>query len=213
MKNNRNFLLVIMMLNFLGVYAQDIKFSQYYNTPTFYNPANAGIFNGDLRTGIFYKNQWTQMGSAYNNYALSIDGSFMVKNDISYKRNYIGYAAYIATDKGGDLNLRNTESMFAVNYNLEMGGNELNNHSLAMGINLGFNIRSFDPENGKWGSQWNEIFQEFDPSVDPNEYMFTERKINLDVGFGLTYIYNKDKFHPYDKFHMELGIAFTHLNV
>lgn len=213
MKKTYFFLFILFIINIYYVKGQDVHFSQFYNTPTFYNPANSGVFDGDLRMGMYYKNQWGSMPKGYNTYAFAIDGAFMVRNEISYKKNYIGYSAYVLNDQAGDLNLSNLETMFAVSYNLEIAGNEISNHNLAMGINLGFNMRTFSPLNGEWGSQWNEIYQIYESSVDPNEYIFTERKYNLDVGFGFTYIYNKDKFRPYDKLHIEIGLACTHLNV
>src|SRR5574344_870517 len=205
--------MTLLFVTLLPTEGQDIHFSQFYNTPTFYNPANAGVFDGDLRCGLHYKNQWNSLPKGYNTYAFTLDGSIMVKNEISYKKNYIGYGFYVLRDQAGDLDLSNLETMFNLNYNLELGSNDIDNHNLGMGINIGFDVRSFNPLNAQWGTQWNSTFRTFDPTINPEEYVFTERKLNLDLGFGLVYVYNKDKFRPFDKFHFELGLASTRLNV
>ena len=38
--------------------AQDVDFAQYYNNPTYYNPANVGLSQG-LKVRLNYKKQWT----------------------------------------------------------------------------------------------------------------------------------------------------------
>ena len=40
--------------------AQDLHFSQYFNSPLTTNPANTGFIpDGDYRLGINYRNQWS----------------------------------------------------------------------------------------------------------------------------------------------------------
>ncbi len=44
--------------------AQDLHFSQYFNSPFLVNPANTGFIpDGEYRLGINYRNQWASLGN------------------------------------------------------------------------------------------------------------------------------------------------------
>ena len=45
--------------------AQDPHFSQYYAAPSTINPANAGLYKGDMRISGLYRQQWPQYGDAF----------------------------------------------------------------------------------------------------------------------------------------------------
>src|SRR6185369_15603478 len=48
----------------LGVYSQDLHFSQFYNSPLLTNPANTGFMpDGDYRLGVNFRNQWSSVMS------------------------------------------------------------------------------------------------------------------------------------------------------
>src|SRR5213075_168486 len=56
--------------------AQDIHFSQFYETPLYRNPALAGIVNGDIRVQAVYRTQWNSIAHAYK--TASINGQFQM---------------------------------------------------------------------------------------------------------------------------------------
>jgi hypothetical protein len=45
--------------------AQDIHFSQFYNTPILVNPAFTGFINGNYRFAALYRNQWASVTVPY----------------------------------------------------------------------------------------------------------------------------------------------------
>ncbi len=49
------------LLSFGGA-AQDIHFSEFYNTPLQLNPSYTGFFNGDYRFTAIYRDQWSTIG-------------------------------------------------------------------------------------------------------------------------------------------------------
>lgn len=70
----RKFTLVI-LINFLltcGLSAQDFDFSQWYNNPTYYNPAYVGLTNG-LKARFTYRRQMVKIPSKFKTYAFSAD--------------------------------------------------------------------------------------------------------------------------------------------
>ena len=52
--------------------AQDMDNAQYYNNPTYYNPANVGITMG-LKSRLNYRKQWTGLSGDYHSYSFSTD--------------------------------------------------------------------------------------------------------------------------------------------
>ena len=56
--------------------AQDLHFSQFYNSPLTLNPALTGRMKEDYRAVLNYRNQWRQINSTYATSALSGDMNF-----------------------------------------------------------------------------------------------------------------------------------------
>jgi len=54
---------IISLLLFItiGLKAQDPRFSQFYLAPQVLNPAMTGIFDGEYRVTINYRNQWNSI--------------------------------------------------------------------------------------------------------------------------------------------------------
>ena len=54
------------------VRGQDPNFSQFFNTPTYYNPAFTGLNTG-LRARLTYRNQWPNLPASFKSYFFSAD--------------------------------------------------------------------------------------------------------------------------------------------
>ena len=90
----------ICVISLSGIYAQDIHFSQYMNSPINLNPAETGNFNGDYRFTGNHKRQWKSFANAYSTFSASIDKKFfkpalispsagvIVNNDIAGDANF-----------------------------------------------------------------------------------------------------------------------------
>ncbi len=57
----------------INLRAQDLIYSQFYNAPSFLNPALSGEFEGDIRFNMIYRSQWTKIQGALDNYTFSVD--------------------------------------------------------------------------------------------------------------------------------------------
>jgi len=55
----------------VGSNAQDIHFSQFFETPLLRNPALAGIFTGDVRVQGVFRDQWNSVTNAYKTASLN----------------------------------------------------------------------------------------------------------------------------------------------
>src|SRR6187551_1298687 len=63
MKMRTTILIAVLNLTFaFSVQSQDLHLSQFYETPLMRNPALAGIFTGDVRVQVAYRNQWQSLG-------------------------------------------------------------------------------------------------------------------------------------------------------
>lgn len=62
----------------LAVLAQDIHFSQFFNTPYAQNPANIGQFDGDYRMGAVYRQQWRSVTIPYSTFGMGADRKSVV---------------------------------------------------------------------------------------------------------------------------------------
>ena len=74
---------------------QDIHFSQFNNTPLIINPALTGVFNGNHRVFLNYKDHWGSMGAPYKTYAISYD---MVLFKEKWEKSYLGGGFYVFND-------------------------------------------------------------------------------------------------------------------
>lgn len=63
---------ILFVLAAFTVQAQDPYYSQYYNTPLYYNPATAGLTDG-LKIRLMYHNQWPQFNDNLRSYNFSMD--------------------------------------------------------------------------------------------------------------------------------------------
>ena len=60
------------------VHAQDLRFSQYFNSPLSTNPANTGFLpSSDYRLGAHYREQWASVPVPYKTMSVYGDFQFM----------------------------------------------------------------------------------------------------------------------------------------
>jgi len=66
---------LLILINFLltcGITAQDFDFSQWYNNPTYYNPAYVGLTTG-MKARFTYRRQMVKIPASFRTYAFSAD--------------------------------------------------------------------------------------------------------------------------------------------
>ncbi|HEX8607316.1 MAG TPA: type IX secretion system membrane protein PorP/SprF, partial [Pedobacter sp.] len=79
--------------------AQDLHFSQYFNSPLLVNPANTGFIpEGDHRLGINYRNQWASIGNPYKTFSIFGDGQFFGER---FENGWLGVGGALLRDVAG----------------------------------------------------------------------------------------------------------------
>ena len=200
-------LLALFSLFFAEAKAQDPQFTMPQFTPLLMNPAGAGEF-GQYRANLNYRTQWKSLGTPFTTLSGSFDmhpGTFNEKR--SANPSGLGAGVVFLTDKSGTDGVKLTSVNAQVAYRVK-----LNMHSsLGGGLNLGFEQRSFDPQGGKWGSQFNGVV--YDPTIASGEDLGADQDSHLDLGGGVNYRFAKDSKKRNWKLGPEIhtGIAAYHL--
>ena len=63
------------LLSSFTVLGQDHVYANFFESPTYLNPALTGQFQGSLRMSLIYRNQWTSLPGSFNYTTAAIDYS------------------------------------------------------------------------------------------------------------------------------------------
>lgn len=183
-------------------WAQDIHFSQFSETPVYINPAMSGMFNGDQRIILNYKNQWASIGAPYRTFALSFDAGLLKKHDNAH----LGVGIFVFNDRAGDNEMGITQALASVSGIIKVGSGQ----RLSAGIQGGYAQRSLSTDNMQWGEQYNGL--SYDSSL-PNGEPGTFNSFGYaDMAGGLAYSYVRDETNlsSNDNFKFKIGGSFSH---
>lgn len=186
--------------------AQDIHFSQFRESPLMLNPASAGVFDGEYRLHLNYKNQWSSMGNAYKTMGASFDLPLFQE---SVNHAYLGAGLTVFQDKAGDAGLGFLQTGLSVAGIMPVD----NSNTISGGLMLGFGQRSIDPTKLQFGNQYNGSIG-FDPTLPANELVPTQSFSYADIGAGLFYEFSNQRssIAQDDVFRINAGIACFHVN-
>jgi len=197
----------ILRLGFLGmiaticgsVDAQDLHFSQFFNSPLTTNPANTGFIpDADFRLGAHYREQWKSIPVPYT--TQSIYGDAQVFRD-RFETGWIGLGGVIMRDVAGSGNLTSTKFYVSAAYHQMLGSTGL----LSAGFNTGLSSKRVDIAKFTFDNQWNGKF--FDVQTPSGETFAANNMNYLDVQIGLNYAW-----FPSDNTYMHGGFSIQHVN-
>ena len=183
-----------------ALHAQDLHFSQFFNSPLTTNPANTGFIpDGDYRLGINYRNQWSAiMTVPYN--TMSAYGDAQLFRD-KFENGWIGIGGVVLRDVAGSGNLTSTKVYGSIAYHQMVSAGSL----VSVGFNVGWSNKQINVSNLKFPDQFDGKF--FDNKL-PTGVILANNNINyLDVQAGLNYAY-----FPNDKTYLNAGFSAQHLN-
>ena len=188
----------------LNMVAQDIHFTMWDAAPLTTNPAAAGVFNGDVRGVINYRNQWASIGNPYKTYSVMLDGG-LFKN--KWKNGYLGTGLNVYKDVAGQTKFGTTKVSLALSGVLYL--DEKNTGSI--GILSSWGQNSIDPNNLEWDSQFNG--QSFDASLGSNETMTFKSNSFVDFSAGALWAYGTGAktLSSQDQLAIKSGLAFYHI--
>jgi type IX secretion system PorP/SprF family membrane protein len=182
------------------LYAQDLHFSQWFNSPLTTNPANTGFIpDADYRLGANYRNQWSSvMSMPYQ--TMSIFGDAQVFRD-RIESGWLGLGGVILHDVAGSGNLTTTQVYGSIAYHQMLGYSSL----VTAGFNVGWVNKRINSSNLKFPDQFDGQF--FDNKL-PTSVVLDQPNVNyFDMQVGMNYAY-----FPNSKTYVNAGFSIQHIN-
>lgn len=146
----KNLLIVLLVITGMmnNCKAQDFTFSQFYEQPLLRNPALAGIFTGDLRISMAYRDQWGSITVPFRTTSLGIE----YKIPVNSHDDVLTIGSQMSMDGAGDIRLKRTQFLPAINFHKSLNGDKDTYLSLAF---MGGPVSSqFDASQLKLGDQY-----------------------------------------------------------
>lgn len=99
--------------------AQDTRFNQFYTAPQYLNPAMTGVFDGQLRLNVNYRDQWSSIlgSNPFRSMHAGVDMRFA-----SFGNDYFSVGLNTLVDQAGDAQFRNTQFALSGSYLKQVGG-------------------------------------------------------------------------------------------
>jgi type IX secretion system PorP/SprF family membrane protein len=191
------FMLLVLMTLQLDSFAQDLRFSQYFNSPLSTNPANTGFLpSSDYRLGAHYREQWASVPVPYK--TMSIYGDFQFMRNL-IPSGWMGVGGLILQDVAGSGSLTSTKAYASIAYHQMIGSSSL----LSAGFNLGLATKRINASSLRFGDQWDGKFF----SRPTSEILLNNAIGYFDLQAGLNY-----SFFPTDNLYFHGGFSMHHLN-
>lgn len=178
--------------------AQDIHFTQFAYSPLNLNPALTGIFNGDMRFGANYRNQWQNVPVDYLNFSGAYDMNFYNKK---LERSRFAGGLLFNYDRAGDSRLSTTNLGLSGSYTHQLA----RRHFATLGVQLAGNQRGFRLDDLYFDDQFNG--ESFDPNLQTEESFVNTSTFFGDISAGLNWHFRTSK-----RTNIDVGGAAYHLN-
>lgn len=180
--------------------AQDLHFSQFFNSPLTTNPANTGFIpDADYRLGVNYRNQWSAvMTVPYKTMSAFADAQVFREK---LENGWVGLGAVILNDVAGSGSLTSTKVYGSVAYHQMLGLSSL----VTAGFNIGWANKRIDNTKLKYPDQFDGKF--FDNQLPTSVSLITNHVSYLDVQAGMNYAY-----FPQENVYINAGYSIQHVN-
>lgn len=200
----RRSLLLLSLMFPIVLLAQDIHFTQFDQTPQLLNPGLTGVFPGDARVAVNYRDQWGSIDMPYRTFAFNYDHR-LFHNKWKKASFGIGLAAF--RDDAGDLGLHTTTGVISIAATVNLNKEQ----SLTAGIQSGVINRGVSTANMIWGNQYDG--QNHDPTVSSGEVGEFNSFFHPDVSVGLAWDFAAPEgFNHFNDLRFTVGTALHHLN-
>ena len=192
-------LIILTVLMFLDIKAQDIHLSQYYAAPLNLNPAMTGYMGGTHRSILNYRNQWSSISSPFVTMAGSYD--MVIGRDGLSSSGWGGAGLILLKDQAGSLDLSRLKIGLSGSYILKLSDVSY----LSAGVQAAYNQRSIDYTNMLTDGQITP--GGFDPSLASNEDVSMSSHSFMEFNTGVLWGYRPSQYLD-----LYTGLAFMHFN-
>lgn len=183
-----------------SVQAQDLHFSQFFNSPLTTNPANTGFIpDGDYRLGAHFRDQWSAVMSVPYK-TMSAFGDMQLMRNRS-DNGWVGIGGVVLRDVAGSGNLTSTKVYGSVAYHQMLGYSSL----VSLGFNVGYANKQINVANLKFPDQFDGKF--FDSKLPTSVSLARNNVGFLDMQVGMNYAY-----FPTERVYLNTGVSVHHVN-
>jgi type IX secretion system PorP/SprF family membrane protein len=202
MNRRFNILLLLPLLLVTGIAgAQDLHFSQFFEAPLLRNPSLAGLFEGDVRVQMVYRDQWNSFTNAYKSGSLNAE----YKAPVGHGDDFLTIGLQLLYDKAGTVGLTTTEVMPALNYHKSLSGNKRT--YLSFGFMGGLVGKSIDRSKVTTNAQFDGTA--FNPALSDGETFASPKYNYFDGAFGASF---NSAFGANSENSYFVGAAYHHFN-
>ena len=185
--------------------AQDLHFTNYFITPTFFNPAQTGAFAGNLRGAILYRDQWrSAIPNPFQSATIAFDSPIVFGLT---KQHWVGVGMTLFNDRAGSPG--QTWSGFSPSVSYHIGFDKKFNNVFTIGAQYGFISRGYNTDG--WKSEDEELGAIGYSSPDRGIITDPQSAENFSAGYsdlniGILFKSKLDKFSK-----LEIGAAMMHV--
>ena len=194
----------LVLITTIGASAQDIHFTMWDAMPITTNPAMTGVFPGDHRGVINYRNQWASIGNPYTTYSFMADAGMFKKK---WQNGFMGVGLNVYKDVAGQTDFGTTKISLSLSNIVFLN----DKNSASVGLMGSWAQNSMSPNSLEWDSQFNGQF--YDPNLGSNETMTFQGNDYFDFSAGALWAYGTGAktLSSHDEFKMKAGVAFYHV--
>lgn len=187
--------LSLLLLGSARTFAQDIHFSQFYETPLYRNPALAGIMSGDVRASAVHRNQWNSLSHPYKTTSLNAE----YKMPVGGGDDFLTAGVQVFHDQAGSIALTSLQALPVLNYHKSLSSER--NAYLSVGFMGGYVQRRFDRSKVTTNSGYDG--RDDDEFFNPTQFSYLDASagVSFNSGFGSS---------PDNNF--IIGAAYHHVN-
>lgn len=191
---------ILLVVGVCNAFAQDPHYSNWQMSPLNQNPANAGMFEGDLRFIFNYRNQWQSVKVPYNTMSFGVDFN-LNKSLIKGTNEAIGIM--FNRDAAGDGKYTITEFKVPINHKITFKKDT--GLIVGFGVLAGLTNISVDPNKLSYDRQWDGDI--YNGGLSNGENFVRQSKLITDFSLGLI-VQKKFKQHLTGT----IGYGINHIN-
>lgn len=180
--------------------SQDVFLSQFYATPHILNPALTGLYAGDLRINLDYRDQ------KKNLLPIEVQAASMdMKIGRSRDSDHIAAIGifYLSENQSNGL-LQSNTALFSGAYHLSLGAQK--KHLVSLGIQGGIMQSRLDIKQLTFNNQYDQFNKEFNPSLPSGVQLESDQYMAFDANAGIIWYYI-----PSSAFNFFTGFSASHL--
>jgi len=189
------FILLTALMLCSTTFAQDVHFSQFFETPLLRNPSLAGIYTGDVRVQAVYRDQWNSVTNAYRTGSINAEYKMLVGKS----NDFMTGGLQILYDRAGTIGWTTTQLMPALNYHKSLSNDQ--NRYLSLGFMGGIVQQYFDRSKMTTNSTYDGLGD--GESLTQARFTYADGSVGMSYNSSINDNPNSNYF---------IGVAYHHFN-